>query len=214
MSQQEQLKASSEISEKRTRAGKKTYTRIVECAYNILLNESLERCTMQGIAKRLDIRLSNVQYYFSNRDKLIRAVLEHSNQVYHKQWDKLYKETEKCPKWRFRAFIELNLNDVRSAQTRHFFIQLWGLLSTADNYSGKLLKEMYEPYVAKFIDLLLDLVPNIPAQEARIRSEIIVSMLEGLMVTTIASSDSAEHPKKRNDAVIAAAFDIATQPSE
>lgn len=195
---------------KRSRAGAKTYSKIVECAYEILGTESYEQLTMQGIAKRLGIRLSNVQYYFSSRADLIAALLDHNNQLYFEQWETIFNSLEDDPEQLFRAFVTFNLTDTKRESTRHFFIQLWPLLSTADDYSGSLLKEMYEPQMSRLMELIINLSPGLSETEARIRAELIASMLEGFMVTTPAAMGSKQKDKRRDELTMEAALHIAT----
>jgi AcrR family transcriptional regulator len=192
------------------RTGKKTYLKIVQCAYEILSTESYEQLSMQGIAKRLGIRLSNVQYYFSTRADLITALLEHNNQLYFEQWQKVFKSLDDNPEQHFLAFVKFNLMDTKRETTRHFFIQLWPLLSTADDYSGRLLKEMYEPQMLKMTELISGLSTELSGSEARIRAELIASMLEGFMVTTPAATGSQRKDRLRDELTIATALHIAS----
>lgn len=167
---------------------------------------------MQGIAKRLGIRLSNVQYYFSSKSELINALLEYNNEQYFQQWQRIDKETEGQPEQRFRAYLQFNLGDIRLESTRHFFIQLWPLLSTADNYSGSLLKALYQPQMRKLSDLIMDINPHLKKSEAGIRAELIASMIEGFMVTTPAVAGSPRKNRRRDELAVEAAFSIATAP--
>lgn len=197
---------------KRSTAGRRTRRKIVECAHAILRSESYEQLTMQGIAKRLGIRLSNVQYYFSSKSELINALLQYNNEQYFQQWQRIDAVTEGQPEERFRTYLKFNLADIRLESTRHFFIQLWPLLSTADNYSGRLLKALYEPQMRKLVDLIMDINPQLKKGEARMRAELIASMIEGFMVTTPAVAGSARKNRQRDELAIAAAFSIATAP--
>lgn len=194
---------------KLNRSGRETAIRIVEAAYEILRTGGYEEFSMQGIARRLGIRLSNVQYYFKSRQDLIKAVMSYVQQLYIHRYHQVLTQAEDSPEGRFRAVLEFNFEDIGDDDTRHFFIQLWPLLSTADNYSGELMQQLYETQLEYLSDRIREMVPAVSADEARIRAEIIAAMFEGFMVTAPASVDTAKHRRKLREDVIRTAFVIA-----
>ena len=111
-----------------TPTGRKTAERIVETAWEILRTEGYERFSMQGIAKRLGRRLSNVQYYFRTREDLIRAIIRRIEELYTRRYTDVLTRAEDSPEGRFRAVVVFNFEDIGDNDTRHFFIQLWPLL--------------------------------------------------------------------------------------
>jgi len=164
---------------------------------------------MQGIAKRLGRRLSNVQYYFRTREDLIRAVIRRIEVTYTLRYTEVLSGAEDSPEGRFRALLEFNFEDIGDIDTRHFFIQLWPLLSTADNYTGELMQRLYMTQMKHLSRRIEELVPGINAEEARVRAEIIAALIEGLMVTAPANVDTPEHRQRLRDSVVSAAFTIA-----
>lgn len=193
----------------RNRSGRRTAARIVTTACDILRTEGYERLSMQGIARRLGIRLSNVQYYFKSRDELIRAVMDHVQQSYERRYREVLERAGDDAEARFRAALDFNFQDIGDDDTRHFFIQLWPLLSTADNYSGMLMQQLYESQLVHLENLILGLEPGLRHEEARIRAEIIAALIEGLIVTAPANVDNPEHRGYLRDSMVKTAFAIA-----
>ena len=194
--------------------GRKTAADIVEAACEILRAENYESFSMQGIARRMGRRLSNIQYYFKGRDDLIRAVIHHIKQVYDRRYAAVLARAEDSPAGRFRAVIEFNFEDIGDNDTRHFFIQLWPLLSTADNYSGELMQRLYVPQLQHLAERIRELVPTLTPAEAMIRADIIAALFEGMMVTSPASVDTREHRQRLKESVVRTAFAIATEGKE
>ena len=192
-----------------SRTGRETATRILETACDILRMEGYERFSLQGIAKRLGRRLSNVQYYFRTREDLIRAVISKVEQTYDRRYAHVLEQAEDSPEGRFRAVMEFNFEDSGNTDTRHFFIQLWPLLSTADNYSGELMRCLYISQLQKLAERIEELTPGICKDEALIRAEMIAAMIEGLMVTAPASVDIPAHNQRLREGLIKTAFAIA-----
>lgn len=63
------------MNELATRRGAATRSRIVDVAREILATNGLERFVLREIAKRADIQLGNLQYYFPTREDLLEAVI-------------------------------------------------------------------------------------------------------------------------------------------
>lgn len=192
-----------------SRTGKETAARILDTAFDILRMEGYERFSLQGIAKRLGRRLSNVQYYFRTREDLIRAVIQKVEQTYDRRYEEVLKQAGNSPEERFRAVIEFNFNDSGNIDTRHFFIQLWPLLSTADNYSGELMRRLYISQLQQLAERIKELDPGIYENEALIRAEMIAAMFEGLMVTAPASTDIPNHNERLGESIVQTAIAIA-----
>ncbi|MEX2524356.1 MAG: TetR/AcrR family transcriptional regulator [Gammaproteobacteria bacterium] len=192
-----------------SRAGRATVLRILEAAFEILRTEGYEHFSMQAIGRRLDMRLSNVQYYFKSRGDLIRALMCYVQQSYIRRYRELLHQAGDSPEGRFRALLEFNFEDIGDDDTRHFFIQLWPLLSSTDDYTGELMQQLYETQLQYLSERIHEMVPDISLDEARIRAEIIAAMFEGFMVTAPASVDTEKHRRTLKEAVIRTAFSIA-----
>jgi len=63
------------MSELAIKRGEASRRRILETAAKILATEGLERFVLREIAKRADMQLGNLQYYFATRDDLLEAVI-------------------------------------------------------------------------------------------------------------------------------------------
>ena len=56
--------------------GEASRFRILDMARDVLASEGLDRFALRDIAKRADMRLGNLQYYFPTRDDLLEAVIQ------------------------------------------------------------------------------------------------------------------------------------------
>lgn len=59
----------------RTRKGTRSRDRILETARRIIVDEGFDALAMRDLAKRCDMQLGNLQYYFATRDALAAAVI-------------------------------------------------------------------------------------------------------------------------------------------
>jgi len=69
--------------EVQTTKGAKRRAVIVATARDLLVSEGLDQFVLRRIAKRTDMRLGNLQYYFATRDDLLEAIVrdEFSNDL-------------------------------------------------------------------------------------------------------------------------------------
>ncbi len=190
-------------------AGKNTATKIVHSAYEILLKGGYADFSMRKIADTAGVRLANVQYYFPKMDNLIKALMDHVGEIYDKRYELQLAKVEDDPLARFIACIELNFDDVNNPETRHFFIQFWPFLGVADNYTGELLVEFYQPQHQQISKLVKDLNPSLTDEEAMLRAEVITALFEGLLVTTVSAAKGVKQADKLKQSILRSCLLIA-----
>lgn len=61
--------------EARTRKGKDTRARILDCARRVIVEEGFDALSMRDLARRCAMQLGNLQYYFATRDALAVEVI-------------------------------------------------------------------------------------------------------------------------------------------
>ena len=189
--------------------GRRTAARILRAAHELLMTGDHAAFSMRSVAERAGMRLGNLQYYYPRREDLVRALLEYVGEVYNQRYEALLAAAPNDPVARFEAVIRWNFADVGSCETRHFFIQLWALLSETDNYSGELLAQLYQPQLARLQRLVLELSPGLDPAEAQLRAEIIAAMIEGFTVQAPASSQLAQRLEPLRELTVKTALQVA-----
>ena len=112
--------------------GQKRVTDIFNAARAVLIEDGYTQFSLRNIASRAGIHLSNLQYYFPGKDKLIHGLLEFIANSYDEKYSELFNNLPSDPELRFQAVIKHLLADIKDAKTRRFFIQLWALLESSD----------------------------------------------------------------------------------
>ena len=166
------------------KGGRDTARKIVRAAYDTLMEGGHKNFSTRKIAGKAGIRLANLQYYYPRMDDLIHALLDYVAARYYERNQECMAQAEDNPEARFVAIIEFHIRDVNTPGTKNFFIQLWPLLGVADNYTGSLLVELYEPQLAHLGERILEINPGLDQADVAMRAELIASMIEGLTVTT------------------------------
>ena len=155
---------------------------IIAAARSVLAHEGYEQFTLRNVAERVGMRMSHLQYYFATKGELVRALLAQVATEYTQKSDEVLAQVPDTPTARFMAWIDFLLQDCWDPQTRHFFIQLWGLAESEDASSGELLKVFYATDIDEIRRLLGALSPHLGETLLTQRATIIAGVVEGMML--------------------------------
>ncbi len=169
--------------------GRAREAEIIAAARDLLAGNGYEQFTLRNVAERVGIRMSHLQYYFATKGDLVRALLESVAADYSAQTAQVLAQVPDTPTARFMAWIDFLLQDCWDPRTRHFFIQLWGLVESEDAYTGELLQQFYATDISEILRLLQDLSPHLDAGLLDQRAAIIAGVIEGMMLM-VGSADA------------------------
>lgn len=164
------------------RAGKETAARLVQAAYELLETEHYERFSMRNVAERAGVSLANLQYYFPRREDLAQALSHHMDSVYRTAYEECLIDAPASPKERFKLILRYNMQEISKRSTRQYFIQLWALLGSMDDFAGHHLSELYAIDIKQLSEHIEAIYPDVGTGEIRKRATLIAAMIEGLMV--------------------------------
>ncbi|MFK7958445.1 MAG: TetR/AcrR family transcriptional regulator [Lysobacterales bacterium] len=162
-------------------AGRNTAQRILDSARQLLAQKGHSQFSMRNVADGANLRLANVQYYFPKRQQLVEAIMADTGQRYTRAYERLIANCDD-PEERLRRVLRYQIDDAFEPETRRFFIQLWALLNTIDDGSGKLLSELYAYDLDPLMDAVKAINPQLPSREIRRRATLLAGLIEGMMV--------------------------------
>ena len=175
------------------RAGRETAARLVQAAHDLLESENLDRFSMRAVADRADVSLANLQYYFPAREDLAQAMSLDLDARYRAAYAERLANAGEDPRERFQAVIQYNMEDVVKRSTRRFFIQLWALMGSLDDFEGDYLRQVYEVDITQLSEHIAALYPEVPKQEIHRRATLTAAMIEGLLVVINTVRAPSEH---------------------
>jgi len=164
---------------------------------------------MRNVAERAGVNLANLQYYFPRKEDLAQAVYLDAGARYQEEWKKLLSNAPEDPHKRLEMLLHWNMQDIGKKSTRQFFIQLWTLLGSLDNFDGSYLKLLYEIDIGMFTEHIRNILPGKNQDQVRQRATLIAAMIEGLMVVTGDLGDKNQKRKALYDAAFKTMMDIA-----
>jgi len=166
----------------KTKKGRETKKQILAACKSVLTNKGYPYFSFQNIAKEAGLSLSNVQYHYATKEKLVAALMEDIGDYYKQVVEDMLKRTPADPMMRFLAAIDYNLEDMNNPDTRYFFIQVWALVGALGSHRYKLLGELYEVAIGNISRFIAEINPLLSVGERQQRATMIAAMLEGMML--------------------------------
>lgn len=162
--------------------GQKRVKDILNAARHVLIEDGYSQFSLRNISGRAGIHLSNLQYYFPGKNKLIQGLVYFIGKEYEENYQALFVNQPNDPRIRFEIVINYLLSDIKDAKTRRFFIQLWALLESFDAHSSVLLNKLYSLQISQMNTLIASINPVLSKGKLQQRSAMISAMIEGMML--------------------------------
>ncbi len=186
---------------------------IIADAIRLITEEGYGQFTLRKVAARNGIKLSTLQYHFKTKETLVNAVLDHVLRDYEERFNEgdpeLYASI--APEQLLEFTIDFLLKDTQRVESSNFFFQLWAM-SCHDAAAARIQEKIYALYRKTFSQLIKMLNPALSAAERNIRSIVIVSMLDGLMLFISEGKSQKRHTSKIAQQVKKEVLRIATDP--
>jgi len=164
---------------------------ILIAARAVLVEEGYPAFTARKVAQRLQIRQSNVQYYFPTKADLVRALFERAMQESSKAFALQTAGRKLSPSRRILWSVDQFLQSHHSLEEQVFLRELWALSAHDPDVA-----EAMNGFYARLIDLvtrsLLALNPKLGRRKAQRRALIVVSLIDGLSI--FHGAVGLEHP--------------------
>jgi len=161
--------------------GQERVVRILETAVDILIQDGFPSLTLREIARRMGIRVSAINHYYSTREDLVLDMLSGVLNSYEALFEPFHLPSEEPAEVRLRAFINTILDDILTLKTTRLFPELWALAGR-DEHVARMVDAIYirsRLLVTRFIGQIN------PSLDLRTRENLalfLTASLEGLTV--------------------------------
>lgn len=161
-----------------SRKGQERSEAILDAAEGLLVEAGHAALTLRGVAQRAGIRLGNLQYYFTTREALVRALLA---RVLERATARVEARmgTAGAPAEALDEAVETLLEEQRDPTSYRLVYDLWALAAREPAIAVEL-QAFYARYTDAVAELLRKVAPELSRAEARARGELLVALLEGL----------------------------------
>ena len=152
---------------------------IIETAQEILVSEGFHKLTLRNVAKKVGIKLASLQYHYSNRAVLVKAVFEQATAHYDSKITKfLSMDLTVQPKLMIAEGVKILLDDHKSEEENQFFYQIMAM-AVEEKAAQEVIDDYYQKIWTMSENLLLQFNPSLDQEERINRSAQIISMVDG-----------------------------------
>ncbi len=154
---------------------------ILDVTINVLANEGYTSLSMRGIAERIGIHLSTLQYYFPTKRDLLKSTIEKSIGTMVRMMDEIILSSSTDPGKVLRKALKIHLKACHDPTIAKLFLALWGM-SGHDEDVNILLAEVYKNDCQRYSSLIKKINPQLTKKECENKAILILAQLEGLLL--------------------------------
>lgn len=154
--------------------GEATRTRILDRARSVLVDDGYDALVLRQVAADLDMRVSNVQYYFPTRDDLVFAVIEAEVSL---DIAAIAATNDDNPHVALAAAVDTLIARWRSDSG--IVLTVMGFLRTQKPEIRDLYRRTYLGFYDELEAVLARIGPGQPADEYKRRARLITALLDG-----------------------------------
>lgn len=151
---------------------------ILNAAETLFLEQGYHALSLRNIASAAQLSMSNLQYYYPNKDHLIQALMDKIVQAYLDQFNQLLQEAGDDPQEQFKVVISHVIKDLNEQKTTAFFPELWALANHTEHIM-EIMDDMYDKYRKVVETTIKNINKSLSAEQARKLTLFITSSIEG-----------------------------------
>jgi AcrR family transcriptional regulator len=159
-------------------SGKERLLQIQKVAVGILVEEGFPALTLREVARRCNIQIGAVSYYYKSRADLFQDTISSVLQDYAESFRSIVRDLSKSDEDRLRGLIELLLEDMQSKQTTRLFPHLW-MLANHDEMIAQTVDRIYILERNTFNSLIARINPTLTQQERETLSVFLSASIAG-----------------------------------
>jgi AcrR family transcriptional regulator len=161
--------------------GKERVEMILTAAKNVLVKEGYSGLTMRNVAAGAGTTVGNLQYYYADKDSLLRDLLQYMVQGFFEDFNSILQDPRRTAEQKLIAYIDCIFAAFSIEDKGKFYPEFWAW-SNHDATAAKLLEEMYETGFVSLHGIIREMNSKLTTREVKDLAITIVGSIEGLVV--------------------------------
>ena len=154
---------------------------ILNAAKNVLIKEGYSGLTMRNVAAGAGTTVGNLQYYYADKDRLLRDMLEYMVHGFFDDFNSILQDSNRTAEEKLVAYIDCIFEAFSIEDKGKFYPEFWAW-SNHDATAAKLMEEMYETGFVSLHGIIREINPKLTTREVKDMAITIVGSIEGLVV--------------------------------
>ena len=160
---------------------RKAVSDILISARDVLVEQGYPRLTMRNVAERAGISVGNLNYYFANKQDLLRELLQAIIQGYVEDFSQIIHDKDRAAIDRFESVVRFIMGDLETRETTGFFPALWAL-ANHDPVAAHEMDRIYDVEKGVLADLIAEVRPDLSEDQVNILALFVMGAIEGQTV--------------------------------
>ncbi len=173
----------SQASESPRRRGNRSsrVPQILDVSIKVFIEAGYSGYTINRVASEAGIRLSTLQYYFSNREELLRVTIEEIARRYFDRFNELATQESLSPKARLEAVLDDALAVYARPDLPASIFESWAL-ALHEEFARDIIVNIQRQFEGLFTRLVGEINPALSSKQRALRGALILSSLQGMIV--------------------------------
>jgi AcrR family transcriptional regulator len=154
---------------------------ILSTTIHTLANDGYRSVSMRGIADRVGVHLSTIQYYFPTKRDLLKSTIEKSIGSMVRMMDDMILNSTLAPGKILQKALKIHIEACHDPMIARLFVELWSMASH-DEDTNRLLSELYQHDCQRYAALIQSVNPGLSKRNCEKRAVLILAQLEGLVL--------------------------------
>ena len=159
--------------------GEKRIGQILEAARDLMIESGYHSLSMRKIAARTNMTVGNLNYYYPDKESLLRDLIDHIMKLYLAELGALRETVDGSPREVLEAELRWIARDLGSESTSRFFPELWAL-SNHDPYAKQGMERLYSQGREHFSNLVAEINPALTEKNRDRVILFVTASMEGL----------------------------------
>ncbi len=159
--------------------GQERVLKILQSAQDLMISGGYHNLTLRKVAAGAGISVGNLNYYYSNKQDLLRDLLDTVIAAYIAEFDNVRQDAGVSLEDQFIAIVRFIIDDLGTQATTNFFPELWAL-ANHDEHAAERMDALYTKARLVLNDLIASLNPALSDQSREQVALFISASMEGL----------------------------------
>lgn len=151
--------------------------------------------SMRSVAKKVDMSLSHLQYFFPTKDQLFLEMVRYTVNDYLRNYKRIMAEAYSSPQQQMSAVLDYLFMDLTRLDVTAMFVELWGM-ALRDLEARLFQRKLYRVYRRKFSTILTRLYPDVSRDTIKRVATQVLAHVDGIMVLYMVDWPSSQNYEK------------------
>lgn len=151
--------------------------------------------SMRSVAKKVDMSLSHLQYFFPTKDQLFIEMVRYTVNDYLRNYKRIIAEAYSSPEQQMSAVLDYLFIDLTRLDVTAMFVELWGM-ALRDLEARLFQRKLYRVYRRKFSTILARVYPDVSRDTIKRVATQMLAHIDGIMVLYMVDWPSSQNYEK------------------